>query len=587
MAEPSDRHSRVSERQSSSQDSLSELRDLLLRPEKDHLRTLQERLDDLQARAREMSRVLPWAISLRPQDDKELPNALLPAVEEAIQTSVRRNPVALAVALYPVLGPSIRKSLANWLQGLIQSFNQTLERSLSIRGLQWRLQAWRTGKPFAEVVLLHTPRYRVEQVFLIHKDSGLILQHIVAPTIAAQDPDLVSGMLTAIQDFVKDSFRGQKGDELDALTVAELSVWIERGPEAVLAVVIRGNAPSEMRPKLQEVLEQIHTEKREELRSFGGDAAPFEAIRPSLEACFETEYLSESARSDRGRWGKAAIVLLLVLAALAAWLFTSARDQRRWTDYLSLLGSEPGIVVTGSEERGGKYHVFGLRDPLARDPSSFLEEAGVDASLVISRWEPYYALDPKFLEVRARKILQPPETVQLRVEGETLHTTGFASHQWVMESRRRAFGISGIAEFQSDVRDIDLSQLGPMSEIIEELTLAFPFGTPDLGPGEAKMAQSLAGQVKELIHLAGRAERTVQIEIRGHTDNEGTAETNQLVSRMRAQSVLRLLVAEGVEPKLLRTTGVGFAEPLTTNPSREERGRNRRVSFHVTLEDKP
>ncbi len=410
-----------------------------------------------------MSRVLPWAITLRPPDDKELPTALLPAVEQAIQTSVKRNPVALANALYPVLGPSIRKSLSNWLQGLIQSFNQTLERSLSIRGLKWRLEAWRTGRPFAEVVLLHTLRYRVEQVFLIQKDSGLVLQHIVAPTIAAQDPDLVSGMLTAIQDFVKDSFRGQKGDELDALTVAELSVSIERGPEAVLAAVIRGNAPAEMRPKLQGVLERVHSEKGEELRSFDGDAAPFEAIRPLLETCFETEYVSESARSGRARWGKMALLLLLVLAALAIWLFSRAGDQRRWTDYLSLLRNEPGIVVAGSEKRGGKYYVSGLRDPLARDPSSFLEEAGVDASLVIGRWEPYYALAPHFLEVRARRILQPPETVQLKVEGEVLHTTGSASHQWVVESRRRAFGIPGITEFRSDVRDLDLSHLGSHS----------------------------------------------------------------------------------------------------------------------------
>ena len=89
MAEPSDPHSRVSERQSSPEDGLSELRDLLLRPEKDHLRILQERLDDLQVRAQEMSRVLPWAISLRPPADRELPTALLPAVEEAIQTSVK------------------------------------------------------------------------------------------------------------------------------------------------------------------------------------------------------------------------------------------------------------------------------------------------------------------------------------------------------------------------------------------------------------------------------------------------------------------------------------------------------------------
>ena len=101
------------------------------------------------------------------------------------------------------------------------------------------------------------------------------------------------------------------------------------------------------------------------------------------------------------------------------------------------------------------------------------------------------------------------------------------------------------------------------------------------------MWENLAGKVKELINLAKRAEKTARIEIRGHTDNEGSAETNLSVSLLRAQSVLRLLVTEGVPSEYLRTTGVGFTEPLTTNPGQEERGRNRRVSFHVTLEGSP
>ena len=458
---------------------------------------------------------------------------------------------------------------------------------MSIRGLKWRLEAWRTGKPFAEVVLLQTLRYRVEQVFLIHRDSGLVLQHTVAPTIAAQDPDLVSGMLTAIQDFVKDSFVGDEGEELDALTVSELSVWIERGPQAVLAAVIRGNAPSELRPKLQEVLEQIHGEKGEELESFGGEAAPFETVAPLLEACVQTEYLPESSSSGGVRWGKAVVAIALLLAVLAAWLFAAAREHQRWTDYLSRLGSEPGIVVTGNEERGGKYYLVGLRDPLARDPSSFLEEAGVDTSLVVSRWEPYYALDPQFLEVRARKVLQAPDTVQLRVEGETLHASGSAPHQWIVESQIRVLGIPGIAEFRSDVSDLDLGQLGPMSAEIQGFTMAFPFGTPELDDTESEIGASLARQVKELISLAQRLGKTAQIEIRGHTDNEGSAETNLAVSRLRAQSVFRLLVSEGVPPRHLRATGVGPTEPLTANLGKEERRRNRRVSFHVSLEDSP
>ena len=102
------------------------------------------------------------------------------------------------------MGPAIRKAIAATIQGLIQNFNQILEHSFSIKGLRWRLEALRTRRPFAEVVLLHTLVYQVEQVFLVHRKSGLLIDHVVAKTTVPQNPDLVSGMLTAIKDFVQE-----------------------------------------------------------------------------------------------------------------------------------------------------------------------------------------------------------------------------------------------------------------------------------------------------------------------------------------------------------------------------------------------
>lgn len=45
---------------------------------------------------------------------------------------------------------------------------------------------------------------------------------------------MVSGMLTAIRDFVADSFSVEEGEGLESILVGELNVWIEHGPEAIL-----------------------------------------------------------------------------------------------------------------------------------------------------------------------------------------------------------------------------------------------------------------------------------------------------------------------------------------------------------------
>src|SRR5271165_1270952 len=133
--------------------------------------------------ADDVGEVLPEAILRRAGRDPQLRQALQPLLEEGIRTSVRKRPEILADALFPIIGAAVRKAVAVALQDMVQTMNQLLEQSVSWRSLEWRIEAIRTGRPFAEIVLLRSLLYRVEQVFLIHKDSGLLLQQRVAESV--------------------------------------------------------------------------------------------------------------------------------------------------------------------------------------------------------------------------------------------------------------------------------------------------------------------------------------------------------------------------------------------------------------------
>ncbi len=215
----------------------------------------------------EVGEVLPDAIVQSSQKNNQLVKATLPIVEENIRQSVVRNPDILAEALYPAIGPTIRKAISEALNQMIQSLNQTLENSFSPKGLRWRFEAWQTGKSFAEVVLLHSLIYRVEEVFLIHRETGGLLQHASALKNVSEDVDMVSAMLTAIQDFAHDSFKESENATLDSLQLNELSVWIERSPDAILAGVIRGNPPLNLREIFEESLAAIQFIQREDFEN--------------------------------------------------------------------------------------------------------------------------------------------------------------------------------------------------------------------------------------------------------------------------------------------------------------------------------
>ena len=67
-------------------------------------------------------------------------------------------PDNLVGILYPLMGPAIRKSIAENLDGTLQRLNQAFKHSFSWQGLKWRLEAFRSGSSFADVVLKHTVR---------------------------------------------------------------------------------------------------------------------------------------------------------------------------------------------------------------------------------------------------------------------------------------------------------------------------------------------------------------------------------------------------------------------------------------------
>jgi outer membrane protein OmpA-like peptidoglycan-associated protein len=560
-------------------DQLNELRNILF-PERAELDSLQEKLNNPEVLAESVSKILPQAVRMRAGRDEDLTQAMSGTVEKALRASVRRNPRPLADAIFPIIGPAIRKAISTAIAGLIQSFNQTLEHSLSLRGLKWRWEAIRTGKPFAEVVLLHSLLYRVEQVFLIQRESGLLLQHVSVTT--AQSPELISSMLTAIQDFVRDSFHVEEVETLETMQVGELSVWVEQGPFAILAAVIRGNAPQDLRATLQATLEKIHLEKGRALENFQGDTSTFESIRPELEDCLQSQY--QKAKQKRSHTGS--IVLVAIVAALLIWATYIFAEKYRVNRFVSRLNNEPGIVITGVQKDDGKFHLYGLRDPLAIDPAASLGSSGLDSNKIVFVWEPYQAIHPKFLLARAQAILNPPSTVTLEVNDGILAAKGKAPHAWIAESKSLARAISGITGFNDEqLIELEAEEMYVLKTQIEQKVLRFVVRTTDLVPGQEKELDAITSLLSRLIAKGEELGKEVRIEVAGHTDTTGNEIGNRELSQGRADAVTSVLTESGISPKSFQTIGKASDAPLRPERNEEDREWNRSVTFHLGWSD--
>jgi outer membrane protein OmpA-like peptidoglycan-associated protein len=567
---------------------LEELRTLLLGVEPNKLHQIYEYIETQQIKPEDISRVLPEAVILRSLQDQRLVEAIVPTIEQAVEASVKQDLNVLSNAIFPIMGPSTRRAIATALEEMIQSLNQTLEHSLSIQSFKWRLEARQTGKSFAEVVMLRTLLYRVEQVFLIHKKTGLLLQHIVAPQVAVQDPDLVSAMLTAIQDFAKDSFSVEKGDTLHTLNFGELTIWIEEGPTAFLAGIIRGNAPHELRLIFQDTIEKIHLRFDNELYNFQGETEPFNLSQPYLENCLKFSYQTPA----KTNYKYAYTLIGLIALGICIWASLIIREQHQWNTFVQQLSSQPGITITNVQKENGKYLITGMRDPLAKEINTILQKNNINPEKINSKFEPYLSLQPEFITKRAEALLQPPETVSLKVEsGGILYATGSAPQKWISETQKMWHFIPGITQFQEkNLSNLDISQIEKYKQEIEREKLLFQEGKTELMPSEITKLEKIFFNLQKMLITAQSLQKNIKIQIIGHTSATGSEQYNVQLSQARAEQIKSYFISRELSEENFSTQGLGSNQPVTSSTTKQNidtnLDTNRRVSIKVNIINK-
>jgi outer membrane protein OmpA-like peptidoglycan-associated protein/uncharacterized protein YidB (DUF937 family) len=113
-----------------------------------------------------------------------------------------------------------------------------------------------------------------------------------------------------------------------------------------------------------------------------------------------------------------------------------------------------------------------------------------------------------------------------------------------------------------------------LNAFLGRTVLNFATGSAALPADSGPLLQQAADKIKAL--PAGTV-----IQIAGHTDNVGNADSNMTLSQRRADAVRDALVQDGVNPAMLTATGYGQTRPIASNDTEDGRYRNRRIEFSV------
>jgi outer membrane protein OmpA-like peptidoglycan-associated protein len=238
-----------------------------------------------QAIARAIAPEIALAIEEQIRLDRDaISRALGSEMGRAIKTQIELEKDAMVDALYPVIGSTISKYMVE----VVQEINYKIEHTLSREGFRRKIRAKLQGVSEAELILQEAVNYRVQAVFLIDKDSGLIIQEVQPDSQHRLQSDLVAGMLTAIRSFANDCI--VSGSELDTIDYGDWQIPIEVAGYCYLAVVVKGEPTKKFRAKIRQVLGTIVLQHGHEIENYQGDPATVsEKIQNLLSELVEPE----------------------------------------------------------------------------------------------------------------------------------------------------------------------------------------------------------------------------------------------------------------------------------------------------------
>jgi outer membrane protein OmpA-like peptidoglycan-associated protein len=131
-------------------------------------------------------------------------------------------------------------------------------------------------------------------------------------------------------------------------------------------------------------------------------------------------------------------------------------------------------------------------------------------------------------------------------------------------------GPKDIDENKRIVRDIVLI---PASETIRLNHLIFAQGKSSIDPQSFDELDEVAQMMTE--------NKKMEIQLEGHTDNQGNPKANLALSEKRVEAVKKYLVGKGIKKDRIKTKAFGGSQPLKNEMTQEDRALNRRVEMRI------
>ena len=522
------------------------------------------------------------------ESEEEVAKVLSPIMGKALKKEINESKEVIIDALYPIMGQTIKKYVAEAIKDIYTSINIKIDNALRRGIFSKQVKSKISGVSAADIILQESFPFSLDEIFLIHEKTGILISHVSSTSNLSSDADLISGMLTAIKDFVADSFKNERGDQnLNEIQYGDSRIILERGRHTYLALVVKGSEPADFDAEVSQVTKEIHEEYSKYLREFNGHFENLAGIDKPLKDLIEgyiqipkTEKEVEGTEEPKPillyLFGSLLFLLLLFLGIIKIpeYLNENKVNSKIESALLSLNQNEIKNITWTQDE--GKVKLAGFVNSSRirnKIDSLFNDSVGIESienniNIFVKSIPPDSILNMIKNEIAKTSYIEG-EKISYIVHDDEVIIDGVVNS--LNDKREIGYLLSkipGVRFLQNNLRySNQLSLFGDEAEsYLNELQFNFDFA-------KTEVTKEQIGKLEYVIPFLRNND--FRLTINSFADNEGDAEINIKYAEKRGENIKSYLTSRGVNKERI------IMNKYPYSISKEGRINSRMIEFEI------
>ena len=542
------------------------------------------------------------------QDLPSLSRSLQRVISPAIAKEIADNKDKMVDALYPIMGGMISKYVSNAIAEMMESINAKIEDGLSFERYKRKAKAKLTGVSESELLLEEAADAKIESLFVIQKDTGLLITEAHIEEKEIDDPYMVASMASAIKDFVNDWIEhNESPSEVQLLSYGNATLYIESAGSVYLIAFLDAEPDHEQRARINAFFATLIRNYSDFFQRFEGDdrAEEIQKIQEEMKHFLsgENPNLQEKGH-DTARSNPAKYLFWLLALLILGYAGYSAKKRydlylleqeisRKSGEHVTLEEESDRLVIRGDlnsleglyrvkkllQEKSGKKIKDRTHLPvelLDRKISTLVQKQTIltqsedsISSKVQEMSQALEKMEKQLSQLEKRYSQSNQKLAQVKSLADT--------RAYILQRLDNALGRDGLLQPDGSLdfsgkRLFEAGETVPKAEALSEMKAHF-----------ASYLSVLLGDPKIRPYIKGFV-------IEGYTDSSGDTEDNQILSLARAKAIQEALLSEPATEQygvasMITAKGLGESRPVIIN-GKEDKEASRRIKLKFELNDK-